>query len=172
MLCQPGMSTIMVLPLQNQCNDMQEEKTYRYYATSYAIKASELYCTFPTHKYIHLPTRDLPAKYDRHWENLYGSILRYFFYLMICDVIENKVIFKLPPITKACIKIDPVTGDDFIRARQNGAFQDVDYLASNFTGYEINLNYNTRYGSWKKRIYVSSKFRDRIVELTNKGESW
>jgi hypothetical protein len=31
--------------------------------------------------------------------------------------------------------MDPISGEDFIKARQNGAFEDVDYLNSDFTGY-------------------------------------
>jgi hypothetical protein len=30
------------------------------------------------------------------------------------------------------IQMDPISGDDFIKARQNGAFEDVDYINSNF----------------------------------------
>ena len=70
------------------------------------------------------------------------------------------------------IQMDPISGDDFIKARQNGAFEDVDYINSNFTGYQLFLRYNTRYGHWKKRIYVSKKFKDKITELTNKGVGW
>lgn len=147
-------------------------KEGQHFATAYAIKADELYYTFPTAKYMHLKASELPGNYEQKWRNIYGRVFRYFFYLVIKDVIENKVMFKLPPITKAYIKMDAITGDEFVAARQNGAFQDVDYLASNFTAYNINLNYRTRYGSWKKRIYVSSKYKDRITELTNQGEGW
>lgn len=68
--------------------------------------------------------------------------------------------------------MDAVSGEDFIRAYQRGAFQDVDYLASNFTGYNLHLRYNTRYGNWKKRIYVSQKYKDIITQKTNAGEGW
>ena len=66
----------------------------------------------------------------------------------------------------------PITGDNFIKARQNGAFQDVDFLTSDFTGYQLYLRRSNRYGKWTKRIYLSAKYRDMITDLTNKGEAW
>jgi hypothetical protein len=65
-----------------------------------------------------------------------------------------------------------VSGDEFVKARQNGKFQDVDFLTSDFTGYNLGLRYNTRYGKWTKALHVSEKYKDRITELTNQGHGW
>jgi len=54
--------------------------------------------------------------------------------IVIKDIIENRTTFKLP-YKGAWIEMVPIKGDDFVRARQNGAFEDVDFLTSNFTGY-------------------------------------
>lgn len=145
---------------------MEEPK--KKWAISYAITPKQLFINFPVYKYISI-AKDLGMV---RTIRLCARVFVYFFYLLIIDVIENKVTFKLPPGTKAYIEMTPITGEEFIKARQNGAFQDVDFLVSNFTGYNIILRISNRYKTWKKRIYVSSKFRDRIVELTNKGESW
>ena len=139
-----------------------------HYATSYALRADQLYIGFPSSKYI---------SFAKEWESgelrsLYSKILRYFFYLVIIDIIENGITFKFPPGTNAWLEMIPYSGDDFVKARQNGAFQDVDFLVSNFTGYQLNLRFTNRYGKWLKRLYVSSKYRDRITELTNQGRSW
>lgn len=145
----------------------------KWFATSYALKADELYYGFPTKKYMKIKPQELPSRFQSRFHYLYGEIFRYFFYLVIQDIIENQVIFKMPPgANRTWIQMDPVSGEEFIKARQNGAFQDVDYLASNFTGYNLNLRYNTRYGSWKKQIYVSKRYKDKITELTNKGVGW
>lgn len=142
----------------------------QHYATSCSLKPSELYYAFPR-KYIRHNTKDLP---DISTRILCSKVFRYFFKLVIEDIIEHQDVFKFPPCNRgACyIKMDGVTGDEFITARKNGAFQDVDYLASNFTGYNIFLQYSTRYGSWKKRIYVNARYKDRITELTNQGVGW
>lgn len=102
-----------------------------HYATSYAVRADELYIGFPSTKYI---------SFAREWNtrelrSLYSKILRYFFYLVICDIIENRITFKFPPGTSAWLEMIPYSGKEFEVARKYGAFEDVDFLASNFTGY-------------------------------------
>lgn len=117
---------------------------------------------------------ELPTRLRGDFRLLFGEMFRYFMYLVIKDVIEQQATFKLPPMREGnCwIEMVPVSGDDFIKARQNGAFQDVDFLISDFTGYQLTFRKSNRYGHWRKRIYVSSKYRDRITELTNKGVGW
>lgn len=144
----------------------------KYWATSYAVKARELYYRFPTSKYLRIKRQDLPSRFHEQFSSLYGEMFRYFLYLVIKDIVENQVMFKFPGSRSVWIQMDPVTGDDFKIARQKGGFQDVDYLVSNFTGYSLYLRYNSRYGHWKKRIHISSKYRDKITELTNKGVKW
>lgn len=138
------------------------------WATSYAILPHELYTKFPDKKYISL-VKDWNKTELRA---LYSRIFKYFFYLVIKDVIINRVTFKCPPGTNAWIEMVPITGEDFAKARQNGAFADVDFLASDFTGYQLMLRRSNRYGKWTKRIYLSSKYRDMITDLTNKGQTW
>lgn len=149
-------------------------KEGQHWATSYALKADELYTSFPIKKYMTMTAKELPQRFHGNFKVMFGEIFRYFMYLVIRDVIEKQVTFKLPPMKggSSWIEMVPVSGDDFVKARQNGAFQDVDFLVSDFTGYQLFYRKSNRYGSWKKRIYVSKKYRDRITELTNKGVGW
>lgn len=149
-------------------------KEGQHWATSYALKADELYTSFPTKKYMSMKAKELPSRFNGDFKVMYGEMFRYFMYLLIKDVIENQVTFKFPPTGdgSSWIEMTPISGDDFIKARQNGAFQDVDFLVSDFTGYQLTYRKSNRYGSWRKRIFVSSKYRDRITELTNKGVGW
>lgn len=149
-------------------------KEGQHWATSYALKADELYTSFPTKKYMSIKAKELPPRFRGDYKTLYGEMFRYFMYLIIKDVIENQVTFKLPPSGEgnSWIEMIPVSGDDFVTAVQNGAFQDVDFLISGMTGYQLALRTSNRYGSWKKRIYVSKKYRDKITELTNQGVGW
>lgn len=144
-----------------------ENKEVTNWATSYALTAEQLYINFPASKYIRKEVRDIPK-----FRLILGAILRYFFFLVLNDIIDKNVTFKLPPGTSAYIEMVPVSGDDFAKARQNGAFHDVDYLASDFTGYQLYLRHNTRYGKWLKRIYVSRKMRDKITANTNAGKKY
>lgn len=146
-------------------------KEYDGYATSYAIKAWELYSKFPTTKYLKRALKAIPKKYYNNYPELYGQIFKYFFFLMIQDIIENNISFKFPH-SDSYIEMQAVHGDDFKRAREAGAFPDVDYLASNFTGYNIAFRRNGRWGSRSKRLHISRRFTDRITELTNQGKKW
>ena len=143
------------------------------YATSYALKAPELQSGVTIKKFTRFTPKDITNILGVNHRDLMGRMFRYLLYLIITDIIENQIVFKLPPCgQRTWIQMDPVSGDDFVKARQNGAFDDIDYLASNFTGYQIYLTYKTRYGAWKKRIHVNKKYKDRITELTNKGVGW
>jgi hypothetical protein len=99
-------------------------KEGQHWATSYALKADELYTSFPTKKYMSMKAKELPSRFNGDFKVMYGEMFRYFMYLVIKDVIEHRVTFKLPPFGKgnAWIEMTPVSGDDFVKARQNGAF--------------------------------------------------
>ena len=94
-------------------------KEIKYWATSYALKADDLYIGFPTKKYLKIDKRDLPTCYENEVQFMYGKILRYFFYLLIKDIIENQVTFKFPPngAYRAYLEMVPIHGEDFKRAR-------------------------------------------------------
>lgn len=139
------------------------------WATSYALTATDLYTNFP-YKKLKTNIKQLPNGSNEKW--LLTKVFRYFFYLVIKDIIENKVTFRFPRTFRAFLEMLSVSGDDFVKARQNGAFQDVDFLTSDFTGYHLGLRYNTRYGKWTKALHVSEKYKDRITELTNQGHGW
>lgn len=142
-----------------------------YWATSYALTADNLYYGFD-YKRLKQNIFTYPPSISGNIRKILGRVLRYFFYLVVCDIIEKKITFKFPRTSRAYLEMIPTSGEEFIKARQNGKFQDVDFLTSNFTGYNLGLRYNTRYGKWVKAIHVSEKYKDRITELTNAGHGW
>lgn len=147
-----------------------EKYEKHHWATAYSMIPEDLYYGYTKKHKLRFSQTNYPKKY---WDCDYelGRLFTYFYYLVIKDIIENQITFKLP-VNRCYLEMTPVTGDEFIKARQNGAFKDVDFLISNFTGYNLNLRISTRYGKWLKRIYVSSKYRDLIVKLTNEGVGW
>lgn len=147
-----------------------EKYEKHHWATSYSMIPSDLYYGYTKKHKMRFTKDKSPKKYWDPDEEL-GRVFTYFYYLVIKDIIENQVTFKLP-VNRCYLEMTPIIGEDFVKARQNGAFRDVDFLMSNFTGYNLNLRIHTRYGKWLKRIYVSSKYRDLITELTNKGVGW
>ena len=48
-------------------------------------------------------------------------------------------------------------GEEFKKARQNGAFADVDFLASNFTGHKLQYRYKVKSGKWFTKKYICSQ---------------
>lgn len=143
-----------------------------YWATSYALTANDLYHKWNYKDKLKLDFSKIPYKYETNRQRFFSIVFKYFFYLLVKDIIENKVCFKLPKTTKAYIEMIPTTGEDFIKCRQNGKFQDIDFLVSNFTGYDIGLRFITRYGKWIKLMHVTQKYKDRITQLTNAGHGW
>ncbi len=139
-----------------------------YYASSHALTPRQLYIGFKWRKYL----RENELVNTVTWNTVCAQVLRYAFYLIIDDIIENKVKFKMPPRTGAFLEMMTISGDAFKQAYQRGAFNDIDYLATNFSAKRLCLTLTTRYGEWKKAIHVSGDYKDRIIELTNKGEEW
>ena len=88
--------------------------------------------------------------------------------LIFKDIIDNNVTFLLPT-TRSTIHIHRVTGDDFVYGRQHGKWQDVDFLKSNFSGYQLMLDINKRNGvnPIEKRIYLNKEYKDQITKNTN-----
>ena len=140
-----------------------------HYATAYSIKAWELYLNFFKNHKLRVKPSDLDYTHNAY--NLLGQIFTTFMQIVIKDIIENRTTFKLPA-PGAWIEMVPISDEKFKIARQNGAFDDVDFLMSNFTGYQLYLRMNNRYGSRKKQIHVTKKYKDRITELTNQGVGW
>lgn len=142
------------------------DKEIKRWVTSYQIKAHELYYSFPYKKYL-----TICDSFNKHEIiAICGRILRQLFFHVIHDMVENNVMFKFPPGAGAWMEIQAYSGEAFKIARQNGAFRDVDFLASGFTGYQMVFRLQNRYGKWEKRMYLANRYRDRITELTNQGK--
>ena len=66
-------------------------KEGQHWATSYALKANELYTSFPTKKYMTMKAKELPPRFQGDFKILFGEMFRYFMYLVIKDIIENQL---------------------------------------------------------------------------------
>lgn len=147
---------------------MSIKEKNKHWALSYGVLPSDLYQNFFKNHKISLSVSEMGAPF----KTMASRIFTHFMYLLITDIIERGGYFKFPAPKRCYIEMVPITGDEFKKAYQNGAFSDIDFLASNFTGYILQFRRATRYGKWTKKIYVTSKFKDRITELTNQGHKW
>lgn len=139
-----------------------------YYASSHALTAKDLYIGFKWKKYL----RENEICHKETWPTICSQVFRYAFNLIAKDIIENKTEFTMPPGTGGRLYMGAIDGEEFIRARQRGAFEEIDYLASNFTAYRLRLSIQVKHRRWDRNIHFSGGFRQRLIDLTNQGESW
>lgn len=110
---------------------------------------------------------------SRHKEILACKIMAYCIKLVIDDVIHNNATFFLPTKKrKAYIKMKKVEQENFIKGRKKGKWRDVDFLASNFSGYQMTLFYMSGAVMKYKAIYLDPKRKNLITEYTNNGKQY
>lgn len=134
------------------------------YAVGCAFNQDEMMMNFKKQKLKTVKNKELIKKIAR------DSIK-----LILNDIIDNNVTFQLPTGSrKADIHVRRIDGKEFVRARQNGKFQDVDFLSSNFSGNQLVLNMYDREGKPTriKPIYLNKKYKDKLTNYTNQGKQY
>ena len=134
------------------------------YAVGCAFNQDEMFMNFKKQKLKTVKEKKLIKKIAR------DSIK-----LVLKDIIENNVTFQLPTGSrKSDIHLSRISGDDFTHARQMGKFQDVDFLSSNFSGYQMTLNMYDREGrpTRNKPIYLNKEYKNKLTEYTNQGKQY
>jgi hypothetical protein len=67
--------------------------------------------------------------------------------------------------------MEAITGSEFKKVREKGKFQDVDFLESLFTGYQIYLYVSGKRDNFLHRrkfpIYVGKFLKDKLTKYTN-----
>ena len=53
---------------------------------------------------------------------------------------------------------------------QKGSFQGIDFLASNFKGYQIRFQYDSNTGIREKTIYINDKIKKIFYDNINQGK--
>lgn len=141
------------------------------YATGYAMNTNDLFLSFPTSK-MKLTTQKCEELIgNRHKETIAKSVFKSAVGLVIEDIINNGNIFELPTRSKqAQLKMKRVDGDDFIRFRKAGKWRDVDFIASDFAGYHMVMEFQTGGVLREKEVYLDKQHRDIITENTNNGK--
>ena len=138
------------------------------FATGYAFSANDLFTRFKLH-YIKKSTYE--AFHEHSKKAVAARVFIYMFYLIIKDIIDNSITFILPTGFESYIEMQTFRDEDFTRARQNGAFKEIDFLSSNFKGYRLSYRYKLKSGIWRKKpIHVHKKLKDIIIDNTNKGK--
>lgn len=139
--------------------------------TGHAFNLDDLLLNFPYEKLKGMKKLKKSEK-----KKLIKDIIKDSMYLVLNDIIDNNASFQLPiSAKKAYMFMKRISGDDFIKARKQGAFKGVDFLASDFTGNRITLRLegNSVKGRWKEtNVYVSENLKKKIIENTNNGKQY
>ena len=147
----------------------------RNYAMGHCFTGKDLFNNFPVNK-LKMSKEQCIATYpDGNKRDLAASIFTRSVQIVVDDIINNNVDFKFPTLgqTQAYLRMKRTTGQNFKKAFKNGKWNDVDFLTSNFSGYQIVLDMESKKRTIRqKNIYLSPKDRDRITENTNLGKQY
>lgn len=145
------------------------------FAMGHTFSAQEIFHNFPIGK-LKMDYNKVKEIYtDGDKRSLSASIFTRGLQLIIEDIIENNVCFLLPNlgVKEMFLYMDKKQGDEFKQAVRRGKWKDVDFLTSNFTGYQLALVIkNKKKPEKKKTIYLDYKHKDRITQLTNEGKRY
>lgn len=138
------------------------------YANGYALNAQDLFENFKSRSV----TFSKDGTYVQHKKKKAASIFLTCVRLVIQDIIDNNVQFKLPPVGNGAsyIQMARISGDQFKRAFRAGKWRDIDFLTSDFTGYQIRYYMEHKNKpAREKNIYLYNKHKNQITEKTNQA---
>ena len=145
------------------------------FAMGHTFSARDLFHNFPIDK-LKMDYDTVKRVYpDGDKRSLSASIFTKGMQLIVEDIIENNVHFLLPTLgtTESYMYMKKTSGNDFKNAVKRGKWRDVDFLTSNFTGYQLAISVKSKKRPEKEKpIYLGYKHKDRITELTNEGKRY
>lgn len=144
-------------------------------ALSHAFNCGDLFQNFPIKK-LKISKAECTKIYsDGSRRSFAAHVFKRALKMVINDIIENNVIFRLPGVgsSKGYIQMKRYTGDEFKRAFRNGKWRDVDFIKSDFQGYQLTfLMASPKRPDREKPIYLGKNQRNIITEYTNKGRQY
>lgn len=145
------------------------------YAMGHAFSCHDLFMNFPVEK-LKMTTEQCKDIYsDGSKRDLAASIFMKSVQMVVNDIIDNNTYFKLPGIgkTQSYIYMNRVSGKQFKKAFKNGKWNEIDFIMSNFSGYQLIMELqNTDKITRQKPIYLSAKDKQKIIDNTNKGKQY
>ena len=147
----------------------------RNYAMGHCFTGKDIFNNFPVNKLKMSKEQCIATYSDGSKRDLAASIFTRSVQIVVDDIINNNVDFKFPTLgqTQAYLRMKRTTGQNFKKAFKNGKWNDVDFLTSNFSGYQIVLDMESKKRTTRQKdIYLSPKDRDRITENTNLGKQY
>lgn len=144
-------------------------------ALGHAFRAKELFQNFPLSKMKLTKENCLKEYSDGNKRDLAASIFVRSMEMITDDIIENNIQFKFPGLgtTQAYLQMKRTEGSDFKDAFRRGKWRDIDFIKSNFCGYQLCLIMKSlKRPMREKLIYLSKNKREKITEYVNKGKQY
>lgn len=144
-------------------------------ALGHTFNAKELFQNFPISKLKMTKEQCIKEYSDGNKRDLASSIFVRSVEMVIDDIIENNIQFKLPGLgqTQSYLQMKRTEGSDFKQAFKNGKWRDIDFIKSNFNGYQISLIMQSLKRTMREKlIYLSKSKSQKITEYTNKGKQY
>ena len=143
------------------------------YKTGYCFNTRELYDPINPAKWNITMDFAKEQGFSSH-RSLCGHVLCYLLYLIILDIIENNVTFELPLVgnKEARIYVKCFQDDDFMRMYAGGKFLGIDFIASEYKGYQIHYQWKRGHFYKEKPIYISHTIKDWFYYKINKGKQY
>ena len=139
------------------------------FATGYAFNTREIFENFDWKRLsVKSVYTDKNGKTCRR-DHKTISIFLYAVKLILTDIFKNGVTFHLPTGKMSKIQMKQVSGEDFKKAKRNGAYREILPLESNFTAYVPEFVYKSGGVTLKKDIHVDKKLQQLYVDNTNNG---
>ena len=141
----------------------------------HAFTGKDLFMNFPVDKLKMSKEQCIDIYSDGNKRDLAEQIFIKSVYMVVDDIIDNNVHFKLPGLgrTQAYIYMKRTEGKKFKKAFKNGKWNDVDFITSNFSGYQLALEMQSEKRlPREKAIYLSGKDKQRIIDNTNAGKQY
>lgn len=144
------------------------------YAMGHAFSLHDTFMNFPVEK-LKMTTEQCKETYsDGSKRDLAASIFARSVQMVVDDIIDNNVHFKLPGMgrTQAYLYMKRTEGKKFKKAFKNGKWNDVDFIMSNFSGYQLTLEMQSEKDSLGRNLSIFPKDKQRIIDNTNMGKQY
>ena len=141
----------------------------------HSFTCHDIFMNFPVRKLKMTPEQCKEVYSDGSKRDLAASIWMSSVRLIIDDIIENNTQFKLPGMgrTQSYIQMKRTEGDDFKNAFRRGKWRDVDFITSNFCGYQLQIVMESKKRTRREKpIYLATRDKDKITEYTNQGKQY
>lgn len=145
------------------------------YAIGHAFTATDMFMNFPIDKLVMTPEECSKTYPSGKKRSLAASMFIDSVKMVINDIIENNTHFKLPTMgqTQAYLYMRKFKGDKFKRAFRKGKFRDIDFIESDYCGYQIGFEMQSKKRLPRnKLVYLSPKDKNRITNYTNNGKQY